>query len=172
MTQTTLGGAVLTAEKASIWRGGYDITVDGRPIARWEPSWWRSGGAFDLDGQRYQVRGNALGARRELIGAAGQRLASAERVGRKRWTVRADAQTYQFRRTSLWRGDQELLLGDQSIGSIRRTSTWRGSAVADLPGLPQPVQVFVLCVVLAMWDAATVAVSTTAATQVASGISL
>jgi hypothetical protein len=160
---------MLTAEKTSLWRRHYEIGVDGRRIAGWEPSWWRSGGVFQLDGVRYEVRGTALGSRFELIGPAGQPLASARRVGRKRWTVRAGDDTYQFRRTSIWRGDQELLLGDQAVGSIRRTSRWRGSAVADLPGMPTPVQVFVLCVVLAMWDAAAAAANSAVAGGVVSG---
>jgi hypothetical protein len=141
-----------------MWRSRYNISVDGGQVAQWEPSWWRqSGGVFELNGQRYQVRGNALGSRFELIGSAGEPLASAQRVGRKRWTVQAGDRTYQFRRASMWRGDQELLLGDQAVGSIRRNSVWRSSAVADLPDMPEPVQVFVLCVVLARWDAEKVA---------------
>ncbi len=36
---------------------------------------------------------------------------------------------------------------------MRRTSAWRGDVAADLPGLPLPVQVFVLGVVITMWDA-------------------
>jgi len=71
--------------------------------------------------------------------------------------VHARDRTYQLRRASIWRGGQELLLGDQPVGSIRRASMWRGSAVAELPGMPPPIQVFVLCVVLAGWEAATVA---------------
>jgi hypothetical protein len=160
---------MLTAEKPSLWRRSYDISADGRYLARWEPSWWRSGGVFDLDGQQYQIRDNALGSRFQLIGPAGQPLASAQRVGRKRWTVQADNRTYQFRRDSIWRGDQELLLGDQAVGAIRRPSMWRGSAIADLPGMPQPVQVFVLCVVLAMWEAAAVAANSAATGRVVSG---
>jgi hypothetical protein len=141
-----------------MWRSRYNISVDGGQVAQWEPSWWRqSGGVFELNGQRYQVRGNALGSRFELIGSAGEPLASAQRVGRKRWTVQAGDRTYQFRRASMWRGDQELLLGDQAVGSIRRNSVWRSSAVADLPDMPEPVQVFVLCVVLARSDAEKVA---------------
>jgi hypothetical protein len=149
---------MLTAEKPNMWRSRYDISVDGEHVAQWEPSWWRqSGGVFELNGQRYLVRGNAVGSRFELIDSGGQPLASAERVGHKRWTVQSGGRTYEFRRASVWRGDQELLLGDQAVGSIRRDSVWRNSAVADLRGMPQPVQVFVLCVVLAKWDAATVA---------------
>ncbi len=145
---------MLHAQRPSLWRRGYDISADGRHIARWEPSWWRSGGAFDLDGRHYQVRGHALGGRVELAGPAGELLASARRVGRRRWSVEAGERSYQFRRASMWRTEQQLLLGDQPVGSIRRTSVWGSSAAADLPGMPEPLQVFVLCAVLAMWAAA------------------
>jgi hypothetical protein len=145
---------MLNAEKPSVWRSSYDISEDGRHIARWEPSWWKSGGAFKLDGLRYGVRGNAWGSRFDLIGPLGEPLASARRVGRKRWAVDADDRTYQFRRASIWRQDQELVLDGRAVGYVRRPSAWRSSAVADLPSLPLPVQVFVVCVVLAMWNAA------------------
>jgi hypothetical protein len=159
---------MLTAEKPSLWRRRYDISIDARHLTRWEPSWWTSGGVFELDGQRYQVRGTAVGSRFQLIGPGGEPLASAQRVGRKRWTVQAGDHTYQFRRASMWRGDQELVLGDQAVGAIRRDSMWRGSAVADLPGMSAPVQVFVLCVVLAMWDRAAAAANSAAAGAAAS----
>jgi hypothetical protein len=40
------------------------------------------------------------------------------------------------------------------VGSVRRKSMWRIGAVTDLPGLTTPVEVFVLAVVLTMWDSA------------------
>jgi hypothetical protein len=45
-----------------------------------------------------------------------------------------------------------LIRDDAVAGSVRRISTWRGEAEADLPGLPLPVQVFVLVSLLAVWD--------------------
>ena len=38
--------------------------------------------------------------------------------------------------------------GDRVTGTVRATGIWRTSVTADLPGLPTPIQVFVLCVVL------------------------
>lgn len=148
---------MLIAERSGVWRRGYDISADGRPVTRWEPSWWRQGGAFELNGQRYEFRERGLGGRRELTGPGGDTVATASRVGRRNWTVTAGEQVYQFRRASIWRDDQELLLGGQPVGAIRRTSWWRASAAADLPGMPEPLQVFVLCVVLARWQAAATA---------------
>jgi hypothetical protein len=48
------------------------------------------------------------------------------------------------------------------VGSVRRTSFWRREIVADLPGLPLPVQIFVLGVVITMWDAQAAAASSAA----------
>lgn len=153
---------MFTARKPSLWRRSYEISRDGLPIARWDPSWWRSGGRFELDGCQYEMHGNAIGSRFELIDPYGQSIASAQHVGRKRWTVQSGQRTYEFRRASLWRGDQVLLLGRAPAGFIRRASMWRGTAEADLPDMPQPVQVFVLCVVLAMWEAAAAAANASA----------
>jgi len=87
-----------------------------------------------------------------MVNQYGSRIASANHVGRTNWTVEADGRTYEFRRASVWRQEEELHSRGRSVGSVRRTSLWRGDAVADLPGLPLSVQVFVLAVVLTKWD--------------------
>ena len=152
-------GAVITARKASIWTNLYDIAVDGLPLATWDESIWRSGGEVELDGKHYQVRANMWGTTYGMADQDGTLLASADRVGRKAWKVKADGRTYEFRRASAWRQEEELLVGGLRLGSVKRTSMWRGDAVADLPGLPLYVQVFVLAVVLATWDSSAAAAS-------------
>lgn len=147
--------AVLKAKRTRSWKGGYDISVDGEPLLRWDPKTWSVGGSFTLDDASYEVRTNAFATRYEMTDSDGAPIAVAERVGRKSWTVRADGQTYTFERGSIWRQDQRLLVGGQQVGTIRRTSAWSGEAVAELPGLPLLVQVFVLLVVLSGWDMAT-----------------
>jgi hypothetical protein len=144
---------MLVADRISAWRSRYRILVDGREVATWDSTVWKSGGAFELDGRRYQVRGNAWGNRFTMVDAYDLPVASADRVGRKRWTVQAAGQTYEFRRASLWRSEQELVSGGEPIGSVRRRAFGRGQITADLPGLPLPVQVFVLGVVITMWNA-------------------
>jgi hypothetical protein len=145
---------LLTAKPASLWRGSYDISQDEAPLAHWAPWGWRYGGAFELDGERYEIRGNWTGARFQLLDPGGQVVAAAEGVGRKRWTVTVGDEVHHFRRTSFWRLDQELLRDDEAVGLIRQVNPWRGTATADLPGLPRAMQVFALCVVLTMWAAA------------------
>jgi hypothetical protein len=143
----------LEARKTSVWRSRYDIFDGGLAVATWDGSTRRSGGTIDLQGRRYQVRGNVLGTRFSMTDEFGGPVAAADRVGRKRWTVESGGQTYHFRRASPWSNEQVLFAADGRVGSVRRTSFWRGEVRADLPGLPLPVQVFVLGVVITMWDA-------------------
>jgi hypothetical protein len=155
--------AMLEATKASAWKNRYDITADGRRLATWDASLWKAGGTFEFDGRRYDVRGNMWGTKYEMVGEDGRPIASADRVGRKRWTVEAEGQTYEFRRASSWRQEEELHVEGQRMGSVKRISIWRGDTVVDLPGLPLPVQIFVLAVVLTMWDWSAALAGTTAA---------
>jgi hypothetical protein len=143
----------MEARKISIWRSRYSVTDRGREITVWDSSVWRSGGEFELDGRRFQVRSNAWGHKYTMVDDAGAVVASADRVGRKRWTVEAAGQTYHFRRKSIWGNEQELVLGDTRVGSVRKTNLWRGDVAVELPGLVPALQVFVLGVVISLWDA-------------------
>ena len=125
----------------------------GREIAVWDSSVWKRGGDFELDGRRFQVRSNARGNKYTMVDDSGAVVASADRVGRKRWTVEAAGQIYQFRRRSFWGHEEELLHGHTRIGSIRKTSFWRGDVAVELPGLATALQLFVLGVVISMWNA-------------------
>ncbi len=148
---------MLTARPSNFWHTRYDLARDGVPVAVWDSSLWTSGGRFELDGRGYRVRAGTWQTRYEMTDDQGVVVAAAEKVGRKRWTVQAGDRTYSFRRASVWRGDQELMDGDTPVGLIKRTSSWRTDATADLPGLPLPVQIFVLGVVITMWNAAAAA---------------
>jgi hypothetical protein len=144
---------MLTAERMSAWGRRYRIAADGRPVAVWDPSWWRSGGDFEVDGRRFEVRASTWGTRYRMVDESGGEVAVAERAGRRRWTVRAGGRTYDFRRASFWGTRQELLVDDVRAGSLRRTSAWSGSVEADLPGMPLPIQIFVVGVQIAIWRA-------------------
>lgn len=148
---------MLEAKKVSIWKNSYGLSADGRPITTWEPSLWRSGGQYQLEGHRYEVRGNAWGTKYSLTRDDAGPIAVASGVGRKRWTIESQGLVYHFRRRSMWRTAEELQVNGATTGSIRRVSQWRGDAAADLPGLPLHLQVFALSVVLSKWDAAAAA---------------
>ncbi|GAA1395706.1 hypothetical protein GCM10009613_45870 [Pseudonocardia kongjuensis] len=149
---------MLRAEKTSPWRSAYAFTVDGTPVTTFSSHWWRSGGRMTVDGREYRIGTRAFRSTYTLTdetgGAAGPGavVATAERVARKRWTVTADGRSYEFRRASIWRSEQLLVEGGRTLGSVRRLSWWRGGAEAELPGLSLPVQLFVVAVVLSLWE--------------------
>ena len=143
----------MEARKTSVWKNNYVVTDRGREIATWDKSTWKSGGEFTLEGRRFQVRSNGWGTKYRMVDDADAVVASAERVGRKRWTVSAGGQTYNFRRKSMWSSEEELVLGETRVGSIRKTSFWGGTVEVELPGLTPALQLFVLAVILSKWDA-------------------
>ena len=57
------------------WRGNYQLADDGRPVAVWDPSWWRSGGDFEVDGRRYQVRAGTWGTSYRMADEMGGEVA-------------------------------------------------------------------------------------------------
>ena len=157
---------MLEAKRADDFRYIYEITVDGQPLTTIEGRLWREGRTVELDGRRYEIHGNLRRTRYEMTDQLGMVVAKAERVGRGRWTVTANGRTYEFRRQAVtsmrqlmdipsWlfaRRREELLIEDgRAIGSI----PWLGhflDAVADLPGMPVPVQVFAIVVMQSVWD--------------------
>lgn len=144
---------MLTARKPSIWKQHYDISADGTPLTTWNARMWKNGGSFELWGRAFEVGANMWGSKYGMSTKDGAEVAKADRVGRKHWTVQAGGRTYEFSRTSAWKREQALLdASGRQVGSVRRPSTWRTDVEADLPGLPPEVAVFVLVVVLTMWD--------------------
>jgi hypothetical protein len=150
---------MLTAKRTSVWRSRYEVGQDGHVVARWEGSLWRSGGGLEVAGRTFEVRGNAWGSRFSMLDKAGGVVAAADRVGRKRWTVTAGGVTYQFQRASMWGHAQDLYADGRKVGSVRKVSFWGNDVAVDLPGVPLPVQVFVLGVIVTMWQAQAAAAS-------------
>lgn len=143
---------MLRADKNGMFSRTYRITADGRDVTEFESGWWRTGGTFSLDGHDYTIRANMWGGRYGMADENEGKVASADKVGRKNWTVESADGVHRFQRASLLRSDQVLLREGREVGVIERASLWKGGAVADLPGLSLPVQVFVVAVVLTMWE--------------------
>jgi hypothetical protein len=144
---------MLHARRSGGLRTHHDISVDGAPLTTWTSRMWRKGGSFELDGTRFDVGGNLWGRTYGMATADGAEVATADRVGRRSWHVQVGGRTYDFRRASIWRGDQVLLdATGTEIGSVRKVGFWGREAEADLPGLALPVQVFAFVVVLTMWE--------------------
>jgi len=148
---------MMEARRQSAWRNDYEIAADGRPLAVFNGSLWRGGGELVLDGRRYEVRSSTWATSYTLVDDGGALVASAQRVGRKEWSIDTGGVTHAFRRSSAWSLEQEHVVQGMTMGAIKRTSMRRGDAVADLPGLPPLVAVFAITVVLTTWDVAAAA---------------
>jgi hypothetical protein len=148
---------MMEAHRTSAWRSDYEVALDGEPFATYSRSAWRGGGVLDVAGRGYELRSNLWATSYTLVDDGGSLVASAQRAGRKDWSIDAGGVTYAFRRSSTWSQEQEHVVQGMRMGSVRRTSTWRGNAVADLPGLPPLVALFAVAVVLTTWDVAAAA---------------
>ncbi|MET7418938.1 hypothetical protein [Dactylosporangium sp. NPDC005555] len=144
---------MLIAKRTSVLRSRYTVTDNGRQVAAWEGAVWRSGGDLTVAGGSFQVRSNMWGNTFSMLDKAGGVVAAADRVGRKQWTVTAGGLTYEFRRASMWSQAQDLYAGGTKVGSVHKLSFWGNDVAVDLPGVPLPVQVFVLGVIVSMWQA-------------------
>ena len=157
---------MLEAHRVSSLRPRWEVREDGAPLLVLEKKGWRSGVEYTLDGAPYEVRSTWTGNRFTLTRGDAE-IAHAERIGRKHWSVSTpDGTEFHFRRRSIWKSDQDWVSGPDAaaaLGGIRRTGTWRGDAEARLPGMPTPLAVFVLAVVLLMWEQAAAAATAGAA---------
>jgi hypothetical protein len=106
---------MLEARRVSLWRNRYEIVSDGQPLAMWDGRVWRNGGTFNVAGRRYEVKSNVWGTRFDMTDEAGMIIATADRVGRKRWTVEANGRTYRFQRASWWRSEQSLVADGRPV---------------------------------------------------------
>ena len=155
---------MLEAHRVSSLRSRWEVREDGAPLLVLEAKGWRSSVRYTLDGVAYEVQSTWTGTTYTLTDGEGAELAKAERIGRKHWSITTGDEELHFRRRSIWKADQEWVSDPDSTeprGTIRRTGTWRGDAEADLPGMPTPVAVFTLAVVLLMWEQAAAAAATT-----------
>lgn len=143
---------MLRARRVGAWSGRYDLTRDGRRVATWNRWIRHPGGSLELDGSCYVVRSDLSRGTCTLVAPGGALVAQAHRVGRRNWTVEAEGTSYDFRRASIWRQQEDLCVDGRRVGTVRRTRPWSGDAVADLPGLPLTVEAFALAVVLITWD--------------------
>lgn len=129
----------------------YRIAKDGTPLTTWTPQHKISGGAFALDGIEYRI--DAIGERSGAVldVVDGPSVALAEGLGRVPWTVRTHDATFTFDRTLDRWTEQQLIVRGRSVGAVRQAGRSGQHAEAELPGVPDPVAVFVLAIMLDRW---------------------
>jgi hypothetical protein len=77
----------------------------------------KADGTVELDTRRHEVRANMWARRHGMVDEDATRIASADHVGRKNWTVLTEGRTYEFRRAE--------------VGAQRRSCRSRGGARAQ-----------------------------------------
>jgi hypothetical protein len=153
---------MLTARRAGILSTRYDITLDGRPLTRWDSATWRSGGSFTLDGRTFQVRSNFWGTEFTMTDDAGVTVAIAGKLSRRQWSIEIGGLRHDFRRPSWWRNHFDLVANGTAVGFVRRRSVWSHDVEAHLPTLSVAAQVFAVGVALTTWQNAETAAASTA----------
>lgn len=125
-----------------IYSGGQLVTeLTGRRREGCEFSWSGTGYRAERDGRKRFV----------LHGPDGQ-VATAERQTAREWTVRTAAGNLTLVKPSVWRSGWEIRHGG-TAGGIRHDGGFTRTYTADVPAdVPLPVAVFVLYVVLAIFE--------------------
>ena len=126
--------------------------------------WFREQGVLTLDNAAYTVRTERPG---RLVLAQGDTvLARAKKVSiwKLQFVVAVNGSQYQLEATSAWQWRRSFVLrsGDTLLGTIAPQSPWNRNATIDLPeALSLPVRIFLVILVICMWqrdEAATAAV--------------
>ena len=142
---------MLYARRRGVRGPSYRIVADGRRLTTWTPLVKGAGGRFHLDGVDYLVDAGGTAPQAGLSTADGTPLAVAEGLGGTPWTVRTAHAVHTFQRAPHGGPEQLLVAGGRPVGLVRRAGRRGRDAEAQLPGLPAPVAVFVLAVVITMW---------------------
>ncbi|WP_431033732.1 hypothetical protein ACQYWQ_09460 [Streptomyces sp. P6-2-1] len=138
---------MLEIRPESAFGRGYEVLVDGIPVARWSSRIWSDGGEVEMAGETFAFRSGGWGRSFEML-AGGAVHVEAHRSG-GRWTITGEGGTYELGRPSFWRGKRQLVSGGRVLGEFRNTG-FRGGLTADLRDVPLPVQVFTGVVVLTL----------------------
>jgi hypothetical protein len=141
---------MLEITRISRFKPRYEVRDRQGGASRWLGRRFREGLEAEIDGRRVELRRE--GRRRFVLAADDEVLARAERSGR-RWTVSAEASTYELGRRKAWRSGMELRQGGEVVGRIERVRAPRRTVACELPEeLPAHVRAFIGFVVIAIWN--------------------
>jgi len=145
---------MLHAKPRSLFSDSYEVAGPHGLVAAVNISWFKEGGSFRLDGEKY------------VVGRQGM-MRGAFFVNRDGKTIAAAVKPSAFKRCfEVGCGERELKLaaarpfgrkftlseGRKIVGSVSPVSVWSRSAKADFPAeISLPVQVFMIWLVLVLW---------------------
>lgn len=133
-----------------MFRREYELESDGGPVTTVTGA-RREGCEFTLDGGAYRVERDSR--KRFMLHGPGGRVATAERMTRREWAVRAESGNVKLVKPSMWRSGWEVHQRGSARGTIRHEGLFSRSVAAQLPSdVPMPVRVFALYVVLVTYE--------------------
>lgn len=144
--------AMLRARRRGFFRREYEITSDDTPVTT-VGSARREGCVFTLDGVEYRVERDTR--RRFVLHGPDGRVAAADRVTGREWTVTAPTGNLKLIRPSLWRSGWEIHQRGSARGTIGHEGAFGRTFAADVPSdVPLPVSVFAFYVILVHFERA------------------
>lgn len=157
MSTGLIGGrdsSTLTLRPKAFWSWDFDILDGDRVVAVLDRHWLREMAAFDVEGQRWQVRRTSVMRGTFALELDGRVVAEAQKTSsfRRAFAVTVGPERFELRAVSIFRREFQLFRGGIAIGSIRPTSPFRRHAIAQLPSsLPLPLRLFLVFLVLVIW---------------------
>ncbi|MFL6122899.1 hypothetical protein [Actinophytocola sp.] len=157
---------MLRARRRGFFRREYEVYADDTPVTVLTGA-RREGCEFTLSGAGFRV--DRDGRRHFLLTGPDGRIATADRQSGREWTVRTAGGELTLAKPSIWRSDWEVR--GAASGAIRQEGWFSRTYSADVPpDVPLPVAVFVLYVVLVIFERqASAAAGGAAAASAASG---
>lgn len=144
--------AMLRARRRGFFRREYEITSDDTPVTTLGGA-RREGCVFTLDGVEYRVERDTR--RRFVLHGPDRRVAAADRVTGREWTVTAPTGNLKLIRPSLFRSSWEIHQRGSARGTIGHEGMFGRAFAADVPAdVPLPVSVFAFYVILVHFERA------------------
>jgi hypothetical protein len=139
---------MLRARRHGFFRREYEVHADDAPVTVLTGG-WREGCEFTLSGGSFRVERD--GRRHFVLTGPDGRLATADRQSGREWLVRTAGGDLTLAKPSIWRSDWEVR--GSATGAIRQEGWFNRTYTADVPpDVPLPMAVFVLYVVLVMFE--------------------
>src|SRR5262249_14618467 len=132
----------------------FTVTDGASPIAEIDVSWWREKGVLTVRGSTYDVYREGLMGGAFLLESSGSILARARKPSafRRSFEFEFGGKFYILRAESAFRRKFVLIDVDKEVVWLSPDGIFTRRATADLPeGLPLPVKVFIIWLVVIMW---------------------
>jgi hypothetical protein len=141
---------MLRARRRGIFRREYDVFSEGEQVTSLTGG-RRESCEFSLAGNGYRIE--RVDRRRfRLVGPAGQEAVAERETGRE-WRVRSGSGNLTLAKPSIWRSSWEIRQRGTTRGEIRQDGAFKRTYSAGVPAdVPLPVGVFVLYVVLVIFE--------------------